>query len=312
MSVIFIHNRCNNNCVMCPHPDNFWRDKAGFDLPSILEKVDRFYRREVEFVKEGFSNTFYISGGEPTLSPFLITVIKRISSFFPDIKISCLTNGRMFSYTDYAKELLQLGSNLELAIPIHGHNAATHDRITRSPGSFLQTIKGLENIFRFRDPTQLIEIRVIIHQLNYKFLGKIMEFIKTSFPEIGRLVFMFFEVEGEAFNYLKRLRLTYAQLLPYIEAIHNLLVYFPDVRFSHFPLCAIPLKFFPYVWRTLPDYEVSFLANCNKCNLKKLCSGIHKSYLKYIGREEFQPIFTNIDILKSYDWYHPITRYKGS
>lgn len=110
---------------------------------------------------------------------------------------------------------------------------------------------------------------------------------------------MFFEIEGIAPDYFKILRLTFTQLYPYINEIYNLISYFPDVRFSHFPLCTLPPKFYPYVWRTLPEYEVSFPESCNHCNLKEFCNGIHKSYLRYIGSGEFKPTLANTDFLKS-------------
>lgn len=185
MSVIFIHNRCNNNCVMCPHPVSFWATKRGFDLPSLLKKLNRYYCGEEEFVMEGFPNTFYISGGEPTLSSYLFIIIKKLKSLFPNFKISCLTNGRMFSYKDYAKQILELDPNLEIAIPLHGPTTKIHDRISRTPESFSQTIRGLENIFRVRTATQLIEIRIVIHGLNYRFLGKTLEnFLKIIFLKL--------------------------------------------------------------------------------------------------------------------------------
>lgn len=302
-----IYNKCNNNCKMCSNPDSFWEMKRGFSLPYLLRRIDKFYKGEKVFLGN-YRDTFYITGGEPTLSPHLVTVIKRIGYLFPNSRIVCLTNGRMFSYVDYVKGLLQLSAVSELAISIHGHKEEIHDKITGVKGSFSQTFTGLKNAFQFKKPAQLIEIRVVIHRLNYKFLNAITKFILEEFPLVDRLVFIFFEIEGQAYKHLATLRLTYAQLFPYISKIYNLIHYFSDVRFYHFPLCTMTANFFPYISRTLPDSEVAFLDKCNECNVKEFCLGVHKGYLKYIGSLEFQPIRDKFNIKKGANWHRPILK----
>jgi MoaA/NifB/PqqE/SkfB family radical SAM enzyme len=281
--------------------------KQGFSLSCLIKRIYKFYNGEKEFL-ENYRDSFSISGGEPTLSNHLITIIKKINELFPKARIICLTNGRRFSYVDYAKEFLQLNSDLDLVISIHGHNPKLHDKITQTPGSFSQTVTGLRNIFRFKKSNQSIEIRVVIHQLNYKFLEEITKFIKINFPHINRLVFIFFEIEGQVIKNFSRLRLTYSELLPYINKIYDLITEFSEVRFYHFPLCTLPPKFFPYIWRTLPDFEISFPRNCKGCTLKEFCLGVHKGYLKYIGTSEFQPIKDNFCFEKGTNWHHPILK----
>lgn len=307
MPGISIYNKCNNKCIMCTNPDKFWKENKEFSLSCLLNRIDGFYYGRNEFL-ENFRDIFYITGGEPTLSPYLFTIIEKINTLFKDKKINCLSNGRMFCYASYVKEFFKSGSNLELTIPIHGHSADLHDRITGVPGSFFQTVKGIENIFRFKKSTNLVEIRVVIHKVNYKFLNKIIKFIKSEFPKINRLVFIFFEIEGQALKNINALKLTYSDFLPYIGKLCVLPRYFPDVRFYHFPLCMLPVKFFPYVWRTLPSFEVAYLDKCKLCNLKKLCLGVHKGYLKYFGGLEFRANKKQFTIQESNNWHHPIKK----
>jgi len=282
-------------------------DDSLFSLSNLLKRIERFYRGEQEFLSN-YRDTFSITGGEPTLSAHLFPVIKRINELFPGTRIICLSNGRRFAYAHYAKEFLKLSDNLELKIAVHGHNSKLHDRITQVSGSFKQTIKGLENILRFKKPRQQIGIRIVIHRLNYKFLENIVKFVKDSFSEVGQLVFIFCEIEGQACKNFKRVKLTYSELLPYISRIYKLLGYFSEVRFYHFPLCALPVQFYPYIWRTLPDFEVSFPRKCKDCYLKELCLGVHKGYLEYIGDEEFKPVKRKLSIKKSTNWHHPIIK----
>ena len=312
MPTFSIYNKCNNNCIMCTNFDKFCNNSKKFDLVYLLRRIDRFYKGEEEFL-DNYRDAFSITGGEPTLSPNFLTIIKKINSLFPEARIMCLTNGRMFFYEDYIKELLQLDDHLELAISIHGHTAKIHDSITQTKGSFFQTVKGLQNIFRFKKRNHIIEIRIVIHQLNYKILEKITTFIKNEFPLIDRLVYIFFEIEGQARKNLERLNLSYTEFIPYINNIYNLIQYFNEVRFYHFPLCVVPRRLFPFIWRTLPALEISFLKRCKGCNLKAICLGIPKGYLKYIGQYEFKPIKDKINIKEGSNWHHPINRiYKGN
>lgn len=305
-----IYNKCNNRCLICSNHSRFLQFKPE-TIGGLIERIKRFSQGKKEFLDD-YKDAFSITGGEPTLYHSLPLLIKKIDDFFPGLRITCLSNGRMFSYLDYAKQIMQLDVNLELVIPVHGHNAKLHDRITMVPGSFKQTIEGIRNVLKLKKRNQFLEIRIVIHRLNYKFLGRIAEFIKKEFPQIERLVYIFFEIEGQAEKNLKRLKLTYTQLMPYINAVYDTVSFFPSVRFYHFPLCALPQKFFPYAWRTLPEFEVSFLESCKKCNLKKWCLGVHKGYLKFIGNLEFKPVVDKITIKESGNWHHPIQEVKSS
>lgn len=308
MPTIPIYNKCNNSCIMCTNRNDCRNmDSRCLSLPYLLRRIEKFSKGHKEFLDD-YRDSFSITGGEPTLHPELVNIMKRINHLFPRIKINLLTNGRMFSYENYTKEIMRLDFNLELLVSIHGHRADIHDKITGVKNSFTQAIKGLENILRFKKPSHIVEIRIVIHQINYRFLQKITEFFRVNFPQVNRLVFIFFEIEGQAVKNFLILRLTYTQLLPYLDEVYREISYFSDVRFYHFPLCTLPLKFYPYMWRTLPSFEVSFLKGCSGCSVKKLCLGIHKGYLKYVGVSEFKPIENNFDIKNCNNWYHPIEK----
>jgi len=279
--------------------------KQGFTLPFLNKKLDMFAQGRHKF-KDNYHDSFSISGGEPTLSPHLFEIIKKINRLFSDKKIICLSNGRRFFYKDYTRGFLQLTTNLELIIPIHGQNARVHEGITRSKGSFNQTIKGLNNVFRFKKKKQIVEIRIVVHGLNYKLLKEITLFIKHTFPTLNRLVFVFFEIEGQSAKNIAKMKLAYSELVPYMDEIFSFIPSFPEVRFYHFPLCTLPVKFYPYIWRTLPSFEVSYSALCKKCILKTSCLGVHKGYLDYFGDLEFKPRAESIKIKKSGVWHHPI------
>ena len=301
-----IFNKCNNNCVMCPNGDDFKLVEEGkFNLINLTNRIERFKHGENEFLNN-YTDVFSLGGGEPTINPFFDQIIHKLKHSFPGKRILCLTNGRRFYYDHFANYFLNQYDKLDLIIPLHGYNSRVHDMITRVPGSFLETVEGIKNLFKFRKPTNSIEIRVVIHKLNYKHLEDILEFIINKFPSVDRVVFIFFEIEGQALKNLKQLKLTYSILNSYIQKLYSWIPYIKEIRFYHFPLCTIPPKFFPYIWRTLPDQEVSYLKDCDYCKVKEFCLGIHKNYLRYIGSGEFNPILNNIDVLRGNNWHRPI------
>lgn len=301
-----IYHKCNNNCIMCTNQASSRKlSKKYFSLSYLTNRIKRFYDGEKEFIDD-YRDTFSLTGGEPTLNPCFLKIIKKINAFFPRAKINLLTNGKMFVYEDYAKKVLSQSNNLELCVSLHGHTDRLHDKITQTKNSFKEAINGIENIISFKNRNHLLEIRIVVHKMNYKFLDKIIKFIKTNFPDVDRVVLLFMELEGVAIRNFNTVKLSYKQLAPYINRIYNQIENFADFRLYHFPLCVLPVKFFPYTWRTLPSFEIDFPKNCNKCTLRQLCLGVHKGYLKHMGNSEFVPFREHVKICKSDDWYHPI------
>jgi sulfatase maturation enzyme AslB (radical SAM superfamily) len=293
---------------MCTNDNHGKRlSNKHFSLKFLSNRVKRFFDGNKEFMDD-YKDAFSVTGGEPTLNPEFIKIINKINSFFPGIRICLLTNGRMFSYERFARDVLSQNIKLELCISIHGHTPDLHDKITQTKNSFRQAISGIENILRFRKPNQILEIRIVMHRLNYKYLSNILRFVKFNISQADRVVLLFMELEGQAVRNFKTTSLTYYQLKPYLVNSYDLISSISNLRLYHFPLCTLPVDFFPFIWRTLPSFEVDFLKSCFECSLKEFCLGVHKGYLKLIGSAEFKPIKKNIKIKTRNNWHHPIIR----
>lgn len=291
---------------MCTNPDDFKKmPRAKLSYFILSKRIERFSKGKDEFLNN-YRDAFCISGGEPTLSSDFFRLMKKIAASFPHKKLLCLSNGRQFCYEDFTRAVLSIKDDLELVIPLHAPFAELHDRITRTPFSFSQTVKGLKNILRFKSPRQIIEIRIVIHRLNFKTLPELTAYIRKEFAGLGRLVYIFFEVEGQAKKNFKFLNLTYTQARMYLDRIFKQVTSFPEIRFYHFPLCILPEKFYPHIWRTLPAHEVAFPKKCMCCAVKKWCLGVHKGYLAHLGDSEFRPIKISPSLTTSTNYHHPI------
>lgn len=252
-------------------------------------------------------DAIYLTGGEPTLHPRFLDVLKYLSQNFPKQKITLLTNGRRFFYKDFTREVLGINKDLDIDVSLHGPTDYVYDKITRAPGSFKQTIKGLENLLLYRT-RQSIGIRFVITKLSYKYIPRFLEMVKKNLPSVDKIMFLFWEPEGQAIKNLKAVKITYGQVKPYLEKIQPLLKHLKSIRFYHFPLCTIPEGLWPYTWRTLRPDEIDFVKECDKCSCKDYCLGIHKDYLKYMGKKDFKPINKKIKLKLGSNFHHPINR----
>ena len=303
MPDIAIWNQCNNHCLMCTNPFVFQLEENGaFYLFDNLKKV--WANRKFKS-----NDPLSFTGGEPTIHPDFFKVINWFHAQYPKNRVVIASNGRMFYYQSFTKKILKF-HNLLLEIAIHGHDEKTHDFITRTKGSFKQTIEGIHNILRYKNDSQELEIRIIITKFTYKNLDKILAFIKNEFDikQIKSVVLIFIEIEGQAKDNLNIVGITYKEVMKFLpKVVAKWSSLFSDLRLYHFPLCVLPPKLWPFSWRTLRGEEVMFLSSCNKCLYKKYCLGIHRDYITLIGDKEFKPP-RKIKIKTNRSFYKPIDK----
>ncbi len=298
-------NKCNSNCVMCTNPTQFKEGEVDFSLKTIRQRLINHKKTDKEFIGDNSSDKFYLTGGEPTLNPDLYKIIKEINIFFPRNEVSLLTNGRTFYYEDYVKKILSLENLNEIIIPLHGHDRKTHDRVTRSVGSFDQAFLGIKNVFKFKRDDQKVEVRVVISKFNYKGIDKILSLLEKHFYKANSIPVIFMEFEGQAEDNHNSVGIKYSDFKESFKGLEKFIDTLPGLRFYHFPLCTIPEIFWPITWKTLPDYEVFYGTNCSQCLYKKECLGIHKHYNEIYGGAEFVPIKKKVNIKKSGNFFKP-------
>lgn len=125
---------CNNRCVFCAQGEK--RADIGFvPQQELYERLAAVYRPGRGLV---------LTGGEPTIRRDLVALVARARALgFRPIQIQ--TNGRMLSYPDLVRRLMAAGVD-EFSPALHGPSAAVHDRLTRAPGSYVETCRGIANV----------------------------------------------------------------------------------------------------------------------------------------------------------------------
>jgi MoaA/NifB/PqqE/SkfB family radical SAM enzyme len=314
---ICVFNKCNNRCIMCTNPPSgkwpAWDGSFDYGIDALAKRIFKF--KQENNLKQGEIKTVYLSGGEPTINPDFIVFFGFLKEQFPTATVKLLTNGRTFFYQDFCKKVLEANEHAEIIFSICGPNAKVHDMVTRTPGSFVQMVKGLDNLLRLRKSSHRIGIRFVISKLTVKYIAKTLKFIALNFPTLDEIAVIFMEIEGHGEKNLKLLEVSYDDKHIKKELEKNIAIFQKNKNISlyHFPLCTVPQELWPFVSRTLPMEEIDFLEKCKKCQVRKFCLGIPKYYLENKKKEEvekeiFSQKLNGIKIIESSNYHKPIEK----
>lgn len=311
---ICVFNRCNNRCSMCTNPPSgqwpAWDGSFDYGLEALKGRVLKLKNKQNKKSKQEIK-TVYLSGGEPTIHPQFVDFFSFLNEQFPTAKIKLLTNGRRFFYQDFSEKVLAANDNAEIIFSICGPNAKIHDMVTRTPGSFVQMVKGLDNILKYRKASHRIGIRFVITKLTLEHISKTLKFISLNFPSLDEIAVVFMEIEGHGEKNLNFLKVSYAdeQIKTELEKSAKLIRKNNNIFLYHFPLCTVPSTSWPFVARTLPTEETTFLKKCEKCKVQKFCLGVPNYYLENRKKvtTEIQPSESfDFEIIESTNWHLPI------
>jgi MoaA/NifB/PqqE/SkfB family radical SAM enzyme len=304
--------QCNIACVFCSNPvEGFRHTTDRYSYEELAKKVHDYKKGLRTFVKfDHVRDYFNLTGGEPTAHPDFLKILALIRTEFPANLIRLLTNGRMFSYEDFARRTCGIAQlPFEAAVPMFGYDPKTHDGISRTPGSFADTTLGLRHLHKHRKPGQKVEIRIIMTKVQARHLDGLLDYLLEQFPWVDRVVFLFEEVEGFAEMYKDRLLFTQSECAEHIDRNYEKLQKFKEARLYHFSLCTLPTRLWPHMWRTLDNWKVTWLEGCRtQCQYRGQCVGVHRSYEKHLGAPDIKPITDKRPVVLGEDPYHPIAR----
>jgi len=288
---------CNQNCIFC---------SLGHKLTTSNEvKTFNQVKADITQAKELDAKIISFSGGEPTIIPYLVDAIKYASKLgFEEIEIQ--TNGRMMSYENYAKNILDAGVNRFL-FSIHGNTPELHDFLTRSKGSFHQAMKGIENVNKFRD-TKEIDLRTstVLTKFNYQFLPQITDMLiklGVNACHLGPVI-----IDGHAYTNKYAVTPKMSEIASFIyKTIDRVQSSGNKVWVYSMPYCLMQ-NYEGYVAEAgtsdtilnAPDFFASIQEHrhidrtkkesCESCKYNNLCLGVWTRYVDLFGFEEFKPV----------------------
>ncbi len=311
---------CNNNCIFCMEEDREGRYTTNSATTDDTVRWILDHQRDLEEV--------CFTSGEPTTNPALPRWIKMArSAGVPTISV--MTNGRALSYERYAKGLVAAGLT-KAYISIHGHEQRLHDGLTRTPGSFEQTVGGIEVVASLARYGVGLHTSTVITNRNLPHLGPIYRFLRER--GVQQVVFNVMQANGRANTFFEHIFPRYTEIAAgFATFIAEQSV--PEPRPMAFlvdiPLCtttAVPDFNRGYVERyvhfepsagahglfdeagiaarrtgedgglvqirraDLDDAARHKRPECSACRYEAVCEGVWGNYLRRHGWDEFQPV----------------------
>lgn len=282
-STLILSEKCNSNCVMCPYCDNFRENAAEVKTERILEMINCI---------STYPDHFTITGGEPTLiGSGLFDIMSLLSAKFPESDYLFLTNGRIFSVKEYFDRFIEtLPPNICFGIPIYGHTPETHDKITRTDGSFSEAVKGMQNLM---NAGISVEIRIVVSRLNYSNLLNTADFICKYLNKAFVVNFVGLEMCGNAARNRDRVWIDYDEAFRYMkEPLKKLYNNNISVGIYNFPLCSVEKAYWHLCRRSISGYKIVYDDKCGGCAVREMCGGIFKSTFM-LEKPEVKPVTEN-------------------
>lgn len=298
-SYIAIGYACNQKCRFCPCS----KEEASYPLipGADLERIVQ------EILKDRQTEHIVISGGEPTLHPYLGELLHTITS--NGIRVTVLSNSERFSDDAFTSRLLSLAETERLSVitTLHSQDGAEHEWVNQTDGSFRRTIRGLQNL---RKGGIHVTVKHCITRLNYRDLKKFYETINRLFDEQVDIQICSIDYCGLTEENKFDQMVVFPELAPYLEEMFDACLLDREngsrrhVYCIHMPLCSADpcyWDFFAgategYSSYASPDdsgtpllsYEVekntgTFAEECTKCKVKEICAGTYQTAFSYFG-----------------------------
>lgn len=264
---LFVTERCNCNCLMCPQPP---RDED--DVKHFQEINNRLV-----CLIDPATTVLGITGGEPTLlRDDLCTLIETLKARLPQIHIQLLTNGRLFAWPDFTARFASVDHpSLLVAVSLCSDIVILHDYIVQAKGAFDQTILGLHQLARWH---QQIEIRIVLHRLTVSRLVPLVEYIYRNLTFAVHVALMGMEPTGYARYHRAKLDISAEQYQDALkEAVGYLSIRGMPVSLYNLPLCVLPESLWKFARRSISDWKVQYPPACDECSQKDKCGGLFSS-----------------------------------
>ncbi|MDQ7781828.1 MAG: radical SAM protein [Desulfomonilaceae bacterium] len=297
---------CNNDCIFC-YESYHEKNPRGHATPAeIVEKT-------LKLVNETGWDRVVISGGEPTLYSGLREVVRQLKDH--GLFVTLFTNGRVLHEKAKTEQLVVAGVDA-FHIPVHSDSERIHDAITRSEGSFRETITGISNLKEARSYASFtLSFVHVLNRLNYLGLSQFARFISEFRPDYILLSYCVVNLDSPK-DHLKILA-SYHEAACAIDDAYEI---FEDkgqrVFVENIPPCvlrgkeALCMDFFKFNFLDIRGFKAVSTADgktfvplkqsiksdqrayapaCESCCIKQYCGGLHRASLEFQGSKHIVP-----------------------
>ena len=273
------------------------------------DKRDRHPDRDTEtlrrLLEEGrpAAEDLVLTGGEPTVRRDLPDLIAHARAL-GYARIQLQTNGRMLCNRPRLESLVAAGLT-EVSPALHGPDPDTHDALTRAPGSFKQTLRGIRNARALGLP---VVLNSVVVRANMTQLPRMAELFTRL--DVVSFQLAFVHALGAAGDDITGVMPRFTEAMPWIlralavgraagvrcwtEAVP--LCFLPGFE-QHASEPRIPRTRIVDAERVVDDYTATRRDEgkakgppCVGCSLDALCEGPWREYPATYGWDELRPV----------------------
>jgi MoaA/NifB/PqqE/SkfB family radical SAM enzyme len=276
-----INFHCNQACTFCFVSTHLPPAEDGNLRAAIVEAARA-------------GGVVVLSGGEPTLHPRLceyVTLARGEGARAVELQ----TNAIRLVDPELLARLLVAGLT-DALVSLHGATADVADAVTVAPGTFVQTLRGLDELARTRIRTR---VNFVFCQENYRQFPATCALIAKRWPQAA-LTVSFVAPSTDVVPMTRALIPRYRDVLPELtrglalaRAAGLTVTGFDSM--CGFPLCLVPdelartfrLAEIPTGW---DRGEFTKPGPCRSCALDSRCFGLRRGYAELYGADELRPV----------------------
>lgn len=280
--IVRILFQCNQSCRFC------------FVSTHLPKAEDAAIERAIVEIAEA-RGVLMISGGEPTLSPRLLDWV-RLGKARGAAEIELQTNAMRLGDDDGLAARLKDAGVSQVFISLHGSRAEISDAVTEAPGTFDETVRGIDAAVRAGLRTRL---NFVFCQTNLADFPDYVSFVHARWPTVT-VVVSFVAGSTDVVPRTPDLIPRYADVLPPLtEGLRRASALGLSVE-GFESMCGIPLCLVPSDLSELftlaevpPGFdrgEFVYAEACASCSLRSKCFGLRRGYDELHGRSELRPV----------------------
>jgi pyruvate-formate lyase-activating enzyme len=285
---------CNNRCLFCVQGDK--RERHG---PRSMSQI----HADLTAGRQRGTRALVLTGGEPTVQPHFLAAL-RLAARLGYRSIQIQTNGRLFAYEKLCHATIEAGAT-EFSPALHAATADVHDRLTRAPGSWEQSVAGIRNLVRLG---QTVLTNTVITSLGYRQTPQLARLLVSLGVQQMQLAFV--HIVGTAADNSHWLVPRKSEVMPYVFAGLQVAIE-AGVRCmtEAIPFCLmggheqrvaeriIPPTLIYDADKTIDDYgayrrDQGKLKGpaCPACAWSEQCEGPWREYPELFGWDELRPV----------------------
>lgn len=171
LGYVQVTRRCNQTCRFCSNPPS----GVEIGVEEACRRVDDLAERRYQGV--------ILTGGEPTLVPWLPQVVRHAVA--RGLAPRLITNGQRLAEGGLLDELVAAGLR-HVHVSFYSHDPAVHDALTRNPGSHANASRALSRVC---ERGLSADVNCVINRYNAGALDRLVAMVLERFPRVRHLVF---------------------------------------------------------------------------------------------------------------------------